>query len=264
MSRLRALALLAAAATGLALTVPATAEATTSLFTVTQNVLPGLANATDLGPAAASTPMHLVVSVSRPDVAGEKALLAAEHDPASPSYRQFLTPAQFAARFGVPASQRAAVTDYLTGGGLSLDAVSVAGDEYSVHGTAAQVASVFNTSFHNYRYNGTTFLANTSAPISPAGLGITNVIGLNTLQRYRLPAKATAQQGTCLLSTLRRRHHPERPVERVRPAEQLHRCRAAGGHLRRGPDRRRHLRPARVRKPLLASAGAGNGRPPGR
>jgi len=200
MSRRSALALLAAAATGLALTVPATAEASSSLFTITQNVLPGLANATDLGPAAASTPMHLVVSVSRPDVAGEKALLAAEHDPASPSYRHFLTPAQFADRFGVPASQRSAVTDYLTGGGLSVDSVSVAGDEYSVHGTAAQVASIFDTSFHNYGYDGTTFLANTSAPISPAGLGIANVIGLNTLQRYRLPAKATAQQGTCLLS----------------------------------------------------------------
>jgi pseudomonalisin len=202
MSRRTAFALLAAAATGLALAVPATAQASTDLFTITQNVLPGLANATDLGPAAAGTPMRLVVTVRRPDVAGEKALLAAEHDPASPSYRHFLSPAQFAARFGVPAAQRTAVTDYLTGGGLSLDSVSVAGDVYAVHGTAAQVGSVFRTTMHNYSYNGTSFLANTSAPISPAGLGIANVIGLNTLQRYTLPAKATAtpQQGSCLLS----------------------------------------------------------------
>jgi subtilase family serine protease len=194
------LVLLAAAVTGLALAVPVTAQAGTGLFTVTQNVLPGLANATDLGPAAASTPLSLVISVSRPDVAGEKALLAAEHDPASTSYRHFLTPAQFAARFGVPASQRSAVTGYLTGGGLTVDSVSAAGDVYSVHGTAGQVSALFGTSLHNYSYNGTTFLANTSAPVSPAGLGIANVVGLNTLQRYTLPAKATAQQGTCLLS----------------------------------------------------------------
>jgi hypothetical protein len=96
----RAFALLAA--TCLALAVPATAQASTELFTITQNVLPGLANATDLGPAPAGTTMRLVVTVNRPDVAGEKALLAAEHDPASPSYRHFLTPAQFADRFGVP------------------------------------------------------------------------------------------------------------------------------------------------------------------
>jgi pseudomonalisin len=201
MSRRMTLALFAAASAGLALAVPVTAQASTNLFTVTQNVLPGLANATDLGPTAATTPLKLVVTVNRPDVAGEKALLAAEHDPASPSFRHFLTPAQFADRFGVPASQRSAVTDYLTGGGLTVDSVSVAGDVYSVHGTTSQAAAVFRTSFHNYRYNSTTFLANTSAPISPAELGIANVIGLNTLQRYTLPAKAKAQQGSCLLTT---------------------------------------------------------------
>ncbi|HTZ44479.1 MAG TPA: protease pro-enzyme activation domain-containing protein, partial [Jatrophihabitans sp.] len=151
------LALLLASATGVAFTLPVAAQADTpSLFTVTQNVLPGLAHATDLGPAADSTPMSLVVTVHRPDVAGEKALLAAEHDPSSPSYRHFLTPSQFAQRFGVPAGQRSAVSGYLTGGGLRVDSVSVAGDEYSVRGSAAQVASVFRTSFHTYRYGSTT------------------------------------------------------------------------------------------------------------
>jgi len=197
----RRLALVAATAAALALTVPATASASTGLFTVTQNVLPGLSNATDLGTAPATTPMSLVVTVRRPDVAGEQALLAAEHNPASPDYRHFLTPAQFADRFGVPAAQRSAVIDYLTGGGLTLDSVSTAGDRYSAHGTAAAVGSLFHTTLHDYRYNGSTFLANTSAPVSPAGLGIVNVIGLNTLQRYTLPAKATAQQGSCLLTT---------------------------------------------------------------
>ncbi|MBV9822662.1 MAG: S8/S53 family peptidase [Actinobacteria bacterium] len=205
MTRRSAVALLAAAAAGLALTVPVTASASTDLFTITQNVLPGLANATDLGAAAAGTPMKLVVTVNRPDVAGEKALLAAEHDPASAGYRHFLTPSQFADRFGVPAARRGAVTDYLTGGGLSVDSVSVAGDVYSVHGSAAAVASTFRTAIHNFSYNGSTFLANTSAPISPAGLGIANVIGLNTLQHYSLPARPTTSskpaQGTCLLTT---------------------------------------------------------------
>ena len=47
----------------------APAQADTATFGITQNVLPGLAHATDLGAAAASTPMHLVLS-QRPDVAG--------------------------------------------------------------------------------------------------------------------------------------------------------------------------------------------------
>jgi pseudomonalisin len=207
MPRRSTVALVAATATALALAVPvAAAQADTAgLFTITQNVLPGLANATDAGPAPAGTAMRLVVTLTRPNVAGEKALLAAEHDPASPSYRHFLTPAQFANRFGVPAGRRSAALSYLTGGGLSVDSVSTAGDVYSVHGTAAQVSSVFQTSIHNYTFNGTRFLANTSAPISPAAIGVADVIGLNTLQHYSLPAKPVTatkpSQGTCLLTT---------------------------------------------------------------
>src|SRR5579885_3224554 len=71
--RRAALAAVAAGCTGLALAVPyASAQASaTDLFTITQNVLPGLANATDLGATAASTPMNLVITVSRPNVSGE-------------------------------------------------------------------------------------------------------------------------------------------------------------------------------------------------
>ena len=203
-----ALAVLAATVTGLALAAPvaaAEAAAPTSLFTITQNVLPGLAQATDLGPAAATTPMSLVVTVTRPDVAGEKALLTAENTVGSPQYHHFLTPAQFAARFGVPAAARTAVRSFLAGGGLGIDSVSVAGDEYSVHGTTAQIASLFKTSFRSYRTGSTAFVANTSAPVSPADLGISNVIGLNTLQHYSLPSKpitaSKPAQGTCV-STL--------------------------------------------------------------
>ena len=201
MSKRTTLALIAAGVTGLALTVPiGAASAATPLFTITQNVLPGLANATDLGPAPANTPLNLVVTVARPDVTGEKALQAAQNDPASPSYHHFLTPAAFTSQFGVPPSRRSAVTSYLTGGGLSVDSVSAAGDVYSVHGTTAQAASVFQTAFRDYRTDGTSFVANTSAPISPAALRVTNVIGLNTLQHYSLPSKPITSQGTCVLT----------------------------------------------------------------
>lgn len=206
MVRRSTVALIAATATGLALAVPvAAAQASTPLFTITQNVLPGLAHATDLGVASAGTPMDLVITVNRPNVAGEKALLAAEHNPASPSYNHFLTPAQFATQFGVPAAQRSAVTSFLSGGGLTVDSVSTAGDVYSVHGAASAIGSLFKTTIHDYSLSGSTFLANTSAPISPAGLGIANIIGLNTLQHYSLPAKPVTAtkpaQGTCLGTT---------------------------------------------------------------
>jgi subtilase family serine protease len=192
--------LLAVTVTAAAVTVPITLGSPAGadgLFAITQNVLPGLANAADLG-AAPSAPLDLVVTLARPDPAGEQALIAAEHDPASPQYRHFLTPAQFTEQFGVPAGQRAAVTSFLTGGGLALDHVSAAGDVYSVHGSAAAVGALLHTSVRSYSLDGATFVANTSAPVFPAGLGIKNISGLNTLQHYSAPAKMHHAQGTCL------------------------------------------------------------------
>jgi subtilase family serine protease len=167
-------------------------------FALTQNVLPGLAHATDLGPAPAATPLHLVVSVARPNAAGEAATLAAVHNPASPSYRHFLTPAQFAAQFGVPAGRQDALRSLFAGSGLQVDSASVAGDRYSLSGTAGQVASLLHTSFHRYQFGSQSFVANTSAPVFPYGLGITNIVGLNTLQRYSTPARSHPAQDLCL------------------------------------------------------------------
>ena len=198
----RLLPLAVAASCGVALAVAATpASATTRSWAITQNVLPGLAAARDLGPAPAATALHLVVSVARPDPAGERALLAAEHDPASAQYRHFLTPAQFAARFGVPAATRSAVEAFLTGSGMHLDSVSAAGDQYAVSGTVAQAAGLFRTAFRSYSVGGRSFVANTTVPSFPYGLHISNILGLNTLQGYALPAHVTPAQDTCLGST---------------------------------------------------------------
>ena len=200
-SRLSAALATAALIAGCVATTAIPAQAETTTFGITQNLLPGLAAATHLGAAPASTPLHLVLSLKRPDVAGEKALLAAEHDPASPQYRHFLTPAAFAQRFGVPAATRQAVTSYLTGGGLSVDAVSAAGDQITASGDAAHVASLFHTTFDRFAAGGTTFVANTRVPSFPYGLDITNILGLNTLQKYSLPARARTAQDTCVGST---------------------------------------------------------------
>ncbi|WP_192909514.1 S53 family peptidase [Gandjariella thermophila] len=184
---------MAAAVLVAGLTLPA-AHAAPARLTVTQNLLPGLANATDLGAAAAGTPMTLLVSVARPNPAGEQALLDAEHDPASPQFGRFLSVDDFVARFGVPQSRADAVAAWLTGTGLRVDSVSAARDQIALHGTAGQVSALFGTAIHRFSYSGGEFLANTSAPVLPYGLGISNVIGLNTVQHLSPPAR-THQDG---------------------------------------------------------------------
>ena len=166
-------------------------------LTVTQNVLPGLANATDLGAAASSTPMRLVLSVRRPDVAGEKALLAAVHNPASASFGHFLSPAEFAQRFGVPASQLEQVKAWAGSTGLTLEEVSAAGDQLTLRGSVAQVDALLHTATHRFSLAQGTFSANTAAPVVPLSLGVINIVGLNTLQHFSTPAR-TLSQDTCV------------------------------------------------------------------
>ena len=172
-----------------------------AIWGITQNLLPGLAAATDLGAAPAGAPMHLVVTVARPDPAGEEALLAAEHDPAGPLFGQFLTPDEFALRFGVPDATRQSVAAFLTRTGMTLDSVSAAGDQYALDGTAAQVAALFRAPIHAFTVDGRSFLANTKVPSFPWGLPITNIVGLNTLQGYTLPARSGTAQDTCVQGT---------------------------------------------------------------
>lgn len=180
--------------------VTAFAAGPTGTLTVTQNLLPGLAAATDLGAADPTRQLSLVVGLARPNPAGEGSRLDAEHNPSSPSYGRYLSPGDFAQQFGVPQSRLAAVIGWLTGGGLSVDGVSTARDMISVHGSVAAVAARFAISIHRYAYGGATFLANTGAPVVPLDLGIVNVVGLNTLQHYTLPAGT--QQDTCLTTNV--------------------------------------------------------------
>ena len=213
----------------------------------TNNLLPGLASATDLGAADPASHMALVVGLSRPNPAGESAYLAGENDPQSPLYHQFLTPSTFAAKFGVPASTRSAVTSWLTGAGLHVDSVSAAGDNYAVSGTVSQVDSAFRTSIRRFTFGAKNFLANTSFPQVPSGLPVSTIVGLNTLQGFSTPAKQTPAQDTCIGSTCLGVTTPkdlwsvyDQPAAYQGQGQQL----AVFGE---GQKRRRHLRPAPVR-----------------
>ena len=65
-------------------------------------------------------------------------------------------------------------------------------------GRPAQVGALFHTSIRSLPVPARPFLANNSAPVFPNGLGITNVVGLNTLQGYSTAGKAVRAQGSCL------------------------------------------------------------------
>ncbi len=79
-----------------------------------------------------------------------KALLAAQQNPASPSYHKWLTSEQFAARFGMADSDLAKVQNWLEQQGFSIDSVSRGKDMIRFSGTAAQAESAFGVELHTY------------------------------------------------------------------------------------------------------------------
>ena len=156
--------------------------ATASPTRLVPGYLDGLPLATRLGDAPADRSMTIGVSLQRPDTAGEQALYAAMYDPSSPQYHHFLTPAQFTARFGVPAAQNAAARDWLTGGGLSIQAN--AGDYLTATGTVAQLDRLLSVSIGRYTFQGRQFIANDAPPSVPSDLSVLGIAGLDTINRF--------------------------------------------------------------------------------
>jgi subtilase family serine protease len=82
------------------------------------------------------------IAIAHPDPAGEDALLGRLFDRSSPDYHRFLTPQQYAQRFGVRPATQSAVRSWLRSGGLQIDYVTGAGDYFLASGPSARVKTL--------------------------------------------------------------------------------------------------------------------------
>ena len=140
--------------------------------------------ATLVGPAPATTALPLVVTLKPRDPAALAREVQAITDPGSPEYRHFLTPTQFAQRFGATPATIAQVTSALQQEGLTVGTPSATGLSIPVSSTVAQVQSAFATPISKYRLSsGKTGYDNTAAPEVPSTVApqIQGVLGLDTL-----------------------------------------------------------------------------------
>ena len=181
---------------------PTATAASQSFVRLHGDVLPHLLTYTDLGPADPAKQLQVDVTIARPDPAAEQAAYEAMYTEGSPTYHQFLSPAQFDARFGVPQATYDAVRDFATAQGLSVASAPGSRDLMVLEGTVAQVQQTFGVTLHDYRGDGRAFYANTTAPRVPAGLSINGVIGLTDKLGMKLfhhgpdhPLAATAPHG---------------------------------------------------------------------
>jgi subtilase family serine protease len=97
-------------------------------------------------------------------------LLAAQRDPESPSYHQWLTPESYGERFGVSESDLAQVVNWLQWHGMSVEEVTAGRRSIIFSGTAAQVEAAFHTPIHTYQVAGELHYANANDPEIPQAL----------------------------------------------------------------------------------------------
>jgi subtilase family serine protease len=87
------------------------------------------------------------------------ALVKAQQTPGSASYHKWLTPAEYASRFGLSDNDLAKVKRWLEQQGFSVDRVANSRNAISFSGTAGQVESAFQTEIHNYKIDNQTHFA---------------------------------------------------------------------------------------------------------
>jgi len=111
----------------------------------------------DLGPVASQMSIPGITLVFKRSPAQEadlQQLLAAQQNPSSPLYHQWLTPDTFATRFGMADEDIAAAETWLQSQGFHIESTARSRDRITFSGTAAQVQSAFGTDLRYYQVDG--------------------------------------------------------------------------------------------------------------
>ena len=152
--------------------------------------------ANDTGMVSGDFRMERMILALKPDATQQAALerlIKAQHDPASPSYHQWLTPAEYGRRFGVSENDQQQIVNWLRTHGL--DSVEVGPGRGSIvfGGVATQVETAFHTQIHAYRVAGKLHHANAREPEIPDALSEV-VAGVVSLNDFRSEPMHTALQ----------------------------------------------------------------------
>jgi uncharacterized protein (TIGR03437 family) len=156
----------------------------TRLSTLRGHVRPAANAANDAGPVEDSFSLPAITLLLKPSAAQRtelEQLLADQQNPASRGFRRWLTPEQYAARFGSSDADVARIRAWAESQGLRMTNLGRSRTFLSFSATARQVQTAFHTRIHRYNVNGRTHFANATDPSIPAALAdiVAGVWGLN-------------------------------------------------------------------------------------
>ena len=152
----------------------------------------------DQGPTSPTLKMQRMTLFFQPTAEQQAALnqlLAEQQDPASPNYHKWLTPEEFADRFGISSQDINTLSAWLSSQGFTVVQIAHSRTWIAFSGIAAQVNAAFQTSIHNYLENGKIHYAAATEPSVPdafAGV-VTGIGGLHDFGPHARILKAKPQ-----------------------------------------------------------------------
>src|SRR6202140_846468 len=132
----------------------------------------GVTPENDQGVVDPSVILSRVTLVLRPSPAQQSdldQLLANQQNPASPDYHRWLTPEQYAERFGVSQDDVNRIVQWLGDQHLTVVGVARGRNWIAASGTADAVQSAFGAEIHHYLVGAQRPTANATPPTLPAG-----------------------------------------------------------------------------------------------
>ncbi|MGA2352786.1 MAG: S53 family serine peptidase [Terracidiphilus sp.] len=135
-------------------------------------------------PATRVLQLNLVLPIR--DQAGLDSFLKEVYDPASPSYRQFLTVQEFTARFGPTQADYDAVVDFAKANGFEVVGGSRDGMEVQIKGSVSAIEAAFHVNMHTYQHptESRTFYAPDREPTTSLPFALWHISGLDN---YSIP-----------------------------------------------------------------------------
>lgn len=144
----------AATAGALAVLVPAALATAPAKVQLRNTQSPAASRTPRTGAVAGDAPADFAITLKLPDQAGAEAFAQAVSTPGSSSYHQYLTPAQWEARFAPSSSAVASVVSYLKANGFTVGDVPADRMSVPASGTVAQVEKTFATSLSYHSVQG--------------------------------------------------------------------------------------------------------------
>jgi subtilase family serine protease len=148
------------------------------------NVHPNAQPQFDAGPLDPSQTLGHVMLMFKRSTAQQAALdqlLTEQQTLSSPNHHKWLSPEQFADRFGLSSNDAGKISSWLQSEGLVVDQVSRGRNWVWFSGTAGQIQTALRTNLRRFRVNGELHFANATEPSVPAAIepSVAGILGLD-------------------------------------------------------------------------------------